>query len=43
MKCKNEKICECEQNGFGIVDDDYYSRCGPNSTVDVELRRCDLL
>ena len=43
VKCKNEKIMfECERNDFGIGDDDYYHRCGPNSTVDVELRRCDL-
>ena len=42
VKLKNKKICECERNGFGIGDEDY-SLCGPNSTVDVELRRCDLL
>ena len=43
VKLKNEKYGECEQNGFGIGVDDDYSRCGPNSTVDVELRRCNLL
>ena len=38
VKCKNEKICECEQNGFGIGDDDYYSHFGPNCSLHVELR-----
>ena len=35
---ENEKYVECEQNGFGIGDDHYYSRFGPNCTLHVELR-----
>ena len=38
VKCKNEKCMKCARNGFGIVDDDYYSHFGPNCSLHVELR-----